>query len=134
MNKKKLQNLFLLAISLMLLHVIEQWLFGFETAFADVEKIFVSFQGLFDNPDKAFLVLIATFSIVWMATIWFLLCGGRWQAMAPALFGVIFLLEIHHPIRALTAGGYYPGTRTGVLMFLLGIVLFKDAVTILRHG
>jgi len=126
----KLQNLFLIAIVAFLLHVLEQWFFGFEVAFVDIEKRFLNFQGLFDNPDKAFLVLVTIFSILWMTTIYFLLRGGKWRGAAPLVFGLVYILEIHHLINAFGMLAYYPGAITGTLMFLLGVIFLKEFVKI----
>ncbi len=127
-NTTKLQNLFLIAIVVALLHVLEQWFFGFELAFADVEKRFLNFQGLFDNPDKAFLALATVFMILWMTTIYFLLRGGKWRGVAPLIFGLVYILEIHHLISAFGIQAYYPGAITGTFMFLLGASFLKKSI------
>ncbi len=127
-NTTKLQNLFLIAIVIGLLHVLEQWFFGFELAFADLEKKFLNFQGLFDNPDKAFLVLVTILLILWMTTIYFLLRGGKWRGVVPLIFGFIYISEIHHLISAFEIQAYYPGAITGTFMFFLGVIFLKKSI------
>lgn len=134
MDIKRLQNLILIAIVLGVFHILEQFFFRFEIAFADVKAIFTRFQGLFDNPDKAFLVLIATLMLLWLFTIYSLIRGGRWQYVVTIIFGLIFTTEIHHPISTLKNLTYYPGTITGLLMFLLGLVFIKESLRIFKQN
>ncbi|PCI19061.1 hypothetical protein COB64_04335 [Candidatus Wolfebacteria bacterium] len=130
MTTPKLQNLFLIAIALGLLHVLEQLLYGFEVAFAGVQEGFINLQSLFDNPDKAFLVVATILLVLWMTTIYSLLRGGKWRGVAPLVFGLIYLSEIHHLINTIEIQAYFPGMITGILMFLLGIIFFKESIKI----
>jgi len=44
------------------------------------------------------------------------------------LFGVVFVFEIHHLIKAVLAQSYYPGMVTAVFYPIVGIFFYKELV------
>lgn len=112
--------------------MIEQWFFGLSQAFGDVKRLFDNLVSLFENQDKAVVFLVTIFGFLWLMTTYLLIIGGKWQLIVVIFFGLIFISEIHHLLRALVAMAYYPGTVTGFLMFILGLVLVKESLQVLE--
>jgi len=124
-----LTALFLLAPLLVLLHIVESVLFGFEEAFRDYTRRIAAAQRRFRNPHAFFAVLIGAFVIVWMVTVYLAALGGIWRPAVTLFFGVVLLAEIEHAVRAAAKRGYYSGTVTGSLMVLLGMILIIQSLT-----
>lgn len=131
MVSNKLRRLFLLLPLTGLIHIAEQWLYGFEIAFADVATMVRALQAHFANPNKAFLFLIAVFMLAWLVTLWAAWRPDRWAYTGLFFFGIFYLTEIHHLLRTVIGGFYYPGTATGILMVVAGsLVLWKGTTEV----
>lgn len=44
------------------------------------------------------------------------------------LYGLVFFIELHHPIKGLLAGSYYPGMFTAVFYPIFGIFYWKQII------
>ena len=134
MVSSRLRNLFLLAVPVGLVHCLEQWLFGFNEAFAVVKSYFLPLQNLFVPPEKAFLVLAAFLFVAWFLTTYFLLRGGKYQHGVLIFFGALFISEIHHLFGSISQGKYIAGTGTGVLFAAFGLLLVFWTIKEMRGG
>ena len=126
----RMKQLFLVAVVLMFLHKVEcglaaewrvspffQWLIGvFErsgdsTADALGAGMFLSFvTWLFLGLGMSLLVLR----------------GGWGPHLALAIWGLSFVLEWHHVLRAVSGGGYYPGVLTAVPYLAFGLPYWRE--------
>ena len=131
-QNKKLQTLFIIAPILGVLHMLEQWFFGLSQAFGDVKMLFNNLTTFFETIDKAIVFLVTVFVFLWLMTTYLLLRGGKWQPIVVIFFSIIFISEIHHPLRAFLTMSYYPGSITGLIFFFLGIMLLKESIKIIR--
>ena len=134
MVSSRLRNLFLLAVPVGLVHCLEQWLFGFNEAFAVVKSYFLTLQNLFVPPEKAFLVLAAFLFVAWVLTTYFVLRGGKYQHGVLIFFGALFISEIHHLFGSISQGKYIAGTGTGVLFAAFGLLLVFWTIKEMRGG
>ncbi|MEK7530855.1 MAG: HXXEE domain-containing protein [Patescibacteria group bacterium] len=124
MITSRLKTIFALSIPLFIAHGVEEiltgfynldawdeWIFGL-LPFASIhEAMFVTFQAML------WLLLIVAF---------ILLLGERQRFYMLALLGVIFVFELHHPIKALIAGGYYPGLVTSLAFPILAFLFWRE--------
>ncbi len=132
MVSSRLRNLFLLAVPVGLVHVLEQWLFGFSEAFTVVKSYFLPLQNLFVQPEKAFLVLATFIMVAWFLTTYFLLRGGKYQYRVLIFFGALFISEIHHLFASISQAKYLAGTGTGVLFAAFGLLLVVRTIKEMR--
>ena len=52
--------------------------------------------------------------------------GGNWGAIALGIWGLTYLLEWHHLVRAALASGYYSGVYTSVFYLVFGVVYWRE--------
>ena len=106
-------------IVLFALHVVEQWFTDFDKAFEVVSDKLKPIQKKF-GKNKGIFIVIAFVFFIWLIMTYLLLLGNAFPAL---LFWTLLLIsEVHHVIEAIKKKGYYPGTITGFLLFLLGLV------------
>jgi hypothetical protein len=124
MITSKLKYIFGLSIPLFIAHGIEEYLTGFYNLDQWDEWIF----GLlpFASIHQA---MFATFqAMLWLLLIvaLLLLTSERMRLYVLALAGFIYLFELHHPIKAILAGGYYPGLMTSLLFPVVAYLFWKE--------
>lgn len=51
-----------------------------------------------------------------------------------SLFGLFFLVELHHMVKAINAKGYYPGLLTSLVYPIIGIFYYKELMINLRKN
>ncbi len=123
MVTKRIQKLFLVAAILEIAHMpLELAFFGFDhQVYQDAKIVFDSIQTKLSvftqNSNEAFIFMVGLFGLLWLSTIYFSLKGKRWQLGVVGFFSLLFISEIHHLIRSLMVGKYYPGTTIGVILF-----------------
>lgn len=127
----RLKNIFTLSIVLFLAHGIEEYLTGFYNLDQWDEWIF----GLlpFTTTHEA---MFATFQVMfWLLLIVsaVLLANEKWRLRALGLVGIIYILELHHIVKALLAGGYYPGLITSLLFPVVGILFWREWIKNLKN-
>jgi hypothetical protein len=120
----RLKSLFAFSIPLFVAHGIEEyvtgfyefdtldeWIFGLLPFTSTHEAMFVTFQVMF------WLLLIVSS---------LLLVSDRVRFYALFLVGFIYVVELHHPIKAILAGGYYPGLITSLVFPVFALLFFKE--------
>ena len=113
----KTVNLFLAGIACQCLHVAEEFISGFHVRFP-------TYLGLAPWPDAFFV----TFNLVWIA-IWLLAAIGIQHRLRIAWFPIWFFAlgmaanGLVHPLLAVSAGGYFPGLWTSLLVGPIGFLL-----------
>ncbi len=126
MISSKLKSIFGLSILLFIAHGLEEIYTGFYNLDHWDEWIF----GLlpFTSTHQAMFV---TFQVMlWLALIAFLfsLYGERMRFYLLGFVGVIYIFELHHPVKALLAGGYYPGLITSLVFPVIAYFFWKEWV------
>lgn len=130
MISKKLKTILLLTLGLIYLHGLEEIVSGFQ--FDDPWMVW--FGNLFQTKAEVFYW---SFHLMWWLLIpvsLLLIFGGRkWTYILLALFGSVYFVELHHPVKALLFGYYYAGMITGMLYPILGIFYWKELIRIWRN-
>lgn len=122
MISKNLNVLFIVSLSLIYLHGVEEVLTGFQHT-----DSFMMFGG------KVFSISTESFywfsHLLWWlgAPIMFLIFRNK-PIILPllALFGTVFFIEAHHLIKALLVQSYYPGMITAFLYPIFGVYFYKE--------
>ena len=126
----RLRALFALAVAGMLLHKVECW-FAREwhesPFFAWVSRVAVEQSS---SPEDAVGVAMFVSFNVWLfvglAMVLLVLRGGAGPMVALAGWGLTFLLEWHHLVRAVASWHYYPGLWSAVAYVAIGPVYWRE--------
>ena len=126
MISTKLKTIFAISIPLFIAHGVEEILTGFYTLDQWDEWIF----GLlpFTSVHEAMFV---TFQVMlWLTLVVGLLMlqSERMRLYVLGVAGVVYLFELHHIVKAILAGGYYPGLITALLFPPLAYFFWKEWV------
>ncbi|MBY0473342.1 HXXEE domain-containing protein [Patescibacteria group bacterium] len=126
MITNKLKYIFALSIPLFIAHGIEEYLTGFYNLDQWDEWIF----GLlpFTSIHQA---MFATFQVMfWLLLLvsLILLFSERTRLYALGLVGVIYIFELHHLVKALFSGGYYPGLITALLFPIVAFFFWREFI------
>jgi hypothetical protein len=122
----KLPHLFLLAIVVLQLHMVEQLAFGLDELY-ELQAMVGTVVALFSDADRAAVVLV--FGVV---TVVLLLCygfttGGVPRLIAASFFGLEFMVESHHIVKTIVRGAYFPGAVTAIAFVVLGALILATA-------
>ena len=131
MITSRLKIIFALSIPLFIAHGIEEIMTGFYKLDAWDEWIFglLSFTSIHE-------AMFATFQVMlWLALIVFLLSlfGERARFYLLAFAGIIYVFELHHPIKAALAGGYYPGLVTSLVFPVIAYFFWREWLKIYKN-
>lgn len=126
----RLKLIFGLSILFFIAHGIEEYLMGFYNLDQWDEWIF----GLlpFVSIHQA---MFATFQVMfWLGLIavFISLISGRARLYLLAFVGIIYIFELHHPLKALLAGGYYPGLITSLAFPILTFLFWREWLRIFQ--
>ncbi len=124
MITSRLKTIFALSIPVFIAHGIEEMATGFYKLDQWDEWIF----GLlpFTSIHEA---MFATFQIMfWLLLVIALILtlGERQRFYTIAFLGLIYVFELHHPIKAILAGGYYPGLITSLAFPILAFFFWRE--------
>ena len=120
----RLKVLFALSIPLFIVHGIEEILTGFYAVDAWDQFLFTPFATL--SPHG---VMFVTFQLMfWLLLVvsLVLLSGEHWRLRMLGIIGLVYVFELHHPIKAILAGGYYPGLITSLFFPVLAYFFWKE--------
>lgn len=126
MITNKLKYIFALSIPLFMAHGVEEYLTGFYNLDQWDEWIF----GLlpFTSIHQA---MFATFQMMfWLLLLvsLILLFSERTRLYALGLVGVIYIFELHHLVKALLVGGYYPGLITALAFSIVAFFFWREFI------
>lgn len=126
MISTKLKTIFALSIPLFIAHGIEEILTGFYQVDAWDQALFAPLASLSVHG-----AMFVTFQFM----LWLLLAVGllmlqseRMRLYVLGVAGVVYLFELHHIVKAILAGGYYPGLITALLFPPLAYLFWKEWV------
>ncbi len=126
MISSKLKSIFGFSILLFIAHGIEEYFTGFYNLHQWDEWIF-GLLPFISIPQAMF----ATFQVMlWLllAIALVLLFSERTRLFVLSFVGIIYLFELHHPIKALMAGSYYPGLVTSLAFPVIAYFFWKEWV------
>lgn len=124
MISNKLKNIFAISIPLFIAHGIEEILTGFYQVDAWDAYLFQPFVQLSLHG-----VMFVTFQFMLWLTLavgLLMLQSERMRLYMLGVAGVVYLFELHHVVKAVIAGGYYPGLLTALLFPPLAYFFWKE--------
>ena len=117
--------IFLLSVLLHYAHGVE----CVKAKFYEAEPNFYFFtRKLKTIPESVYFVFHGSFWL-FILLAFFLLLGGRWIFIPLCLYGLLFLTEGHHFIKAAQRKKYYPGAITSVLFPILGVLYWFQLIS-----
>lgn len=124
MISQKLKNIFFLSIPVLIVHGMEEYLTGFYNTDSHVKFVF-GYLDTLPTPQATFLLFQI---MLWLALIIFaiLISSEKWRLRLMVIPGLIYVYEFHHIIKALMAGGYYPGIATAWMFPIIAFFFWKE--------
>lgn len=125
MISNKLKTIFALSIPVFIAHGIEE----FATHFYDIDAHDQAIFGtLFSNLSTHGATFVTFQIMLWLLLIisFLLLLGEKWQFRVLAIAGVIYIYELHHIIKAVSVGGYYPGVITTLAFPIIAYFFWRE--------
>lgn len=126
MISTKLKYIFGISIPLFIAHGIEEILTGFYQVDAWDQVLFAPLASLSVHG-----AMFVTFQFM----LWLLLAVGllmlqseRMRLYVLGVAGLVYLFELHHIVKAVIAGGYYPGLITALLFPPLAYLFWREWV------
>lgn len=126
MISQKLKTIFLLSISLSIIHGIEEYITGFY-ATDNFSKLFFSYSENMSAIQSSFVTFQAMFWLILIIPA-ILIIRPKWQIYVMVIPGLIYIFEFHHLITALMIFGYYPGSLTAILFPFIGFFYWKQLI------
>lgn len=124
MVSKRLKRIFLITLFLIYVHGIEEIL----TGFSNVDSFMVFGAGVFNTSSELFYWV--THSILWvlLPILYVLINKKIFARILFSLFGIIFIVELHHIYKALEWKSYYPGLITSLMYPIIGIFYYTELI------
>ena len=125
MVSDKLKKITFLSLLLIFAHGIEEIIMGFWK----VDSVLMTFnERLVSIPHAVYWASHIPFWL-FLIPMFLLILGGKWTLRVLALFGLIFVIEIHHILGALfDTQGYYPGLITAIFYPIIGFFYWKELI------
>ena len=125
MITQKLKHIFGLSIPLFIVHGIDEFVTNFNTTDVLDQRMFGIFFGDLSSHDIMFVTFQIMFSLLLIISFLFLL-GEKWQFRILAIAGVVYVFELHHIIKAISAWAYYPGLITALIFPFVAVFFWKE--------
>ena len=90
-----------------------------------IDPNYAAMAGYLAEPKYALVALIVTL-VMNYALVLGMSHGGRGPLVVFGVAAVVYSHEIHHFVRSLVRGGYYPGTATGVVVAAFSVVFWRE--------
>ena len=130
MVSEKLKKLTFLSLLLIYAHGIEEIIMGFWKVNS---MLMVWNDRLVSIPHAVYWASHIPFWF-FLIPMFLLVLGGKWNLRVLALFGLIFVVEIHHIVSALfVTQTYYPGLITAIFYPIIGFFYWKELIHNFRH-
>ncbi len=131
MISSRLKTIFAVSIPVFIMHGIEEFKMHFYDIDSHSGAIFGTLSSL-SNHGATFV----TFQIMlWLLLIvsLLLLVGGRWQFYTFSIIGLVYVYELHHVIKAISVGGYYPGLYTSLAFPVIGFLFWREWLNVYKN-
>lgn len=122
MITKKLNILFIASLLLIYLHGVEEIITGFQ----HYDSFMVTGARIFQTSTEIFYWVSHILWWLLLPTLFVLFRNTRVGLYLLVLYGFVFLVELHHPIKALLAQSYYPGMITALFYPIFGFVYWRE--------
>lgn len=121
----KLKKITFISLLVIFVHAIEEIIMGFWK----VDSVLMIWNEYLVSIPHA--VYWASHIPFWffLIPLFLLILGGKWTLRVMALFGMIFVVEIHHIFYAIfVTKGYYPGLITAIFYPIVGFFYWKELI------
>ena len=108
-------------------------MFGIDELY-EVKGAVAAYQDWFGDPDYATVVLVLVVGVLVQFMVLAGLAGGRWTLVAPGFFAVEGLAQIHHIVKTIGHGEYFPGAVTAIPYVPIAALLLVAVLRELRVG
>src|SRR5262245_21477557 len=112
-------KLFLWAIALIPVHIVEQLLFGIDELYELRAQAWALVSWLPD-PDYGIVVLVGATVTLVLSLCYGFMVGGLPRLIASAIFGFQFMVESHHIVKTIVHFEYFPGAVTAIAIVAVG--------------
>jgi len=125
MVSDKLKKITFLSLFVIFAHGIEEIIMEFYK----VDSVLMTFnERLVSIPHAVYWASHIPFWL-FLIPMFLLVLGGKWTLRVLALFGIIFVVEIHHILGALlVTQTYYPGLITAIFYPVIGFFYWKELI------
>lgn len=124
MISDKLKHIFLLSLLLIYSHGLEEIINGFQ--FSDSFMIYGA--NIFNTTAEIFYWFSHLIWWISLPILFFLFNKKRLGLLLLTLYGLVFFIELHHPIKGLLAGSYYPGMITAMFYPIFGVFYWRQII------
>lgn len=124
MTTKKLKSIFGFSILLFIAHGLEEYFNNFYSIDPQVAFMFKPFLSLasYQTSFLIFQILLWALLVIIFFSIKTL---PRWIAI---IFGIIYVYETYHIIKAIEVGGYYPGLITALAFPVIAFLYWRQLI------
>ncbi|NQV91247.1 hypothetical protein HQ489_02125 [Candidatus Woesearchaeota archaeon] len=122
MISDKLKKITLISLVMIYAHGLEEIIFGFWK----VNSVLSGFYNQFSSIPQAAYYASHIPWWLFLVPLFLLVLGGKWTLRVMALFGLVFIIEIHHILGGLTPLSYYPGLITAIFYPIVGFFYWKE--------
>lgn len=109
------------------LHLAEQFLTGLDELYELKSQLAVIY-GWFSNPDYVTVAFVGIVVMLVFLLAYGILIGGRPRLIAMGIFAFSGCVEIHHVVKTIIHGAYFPGAVTAIPFVALGLLLMRAIV------
>jgi len=106
------------------IHMLEQIWFGLDEL-QELKGLMAQYYSLFRDSDLATVCLVITMVTVVQLIVYGAIAGGRWRLLAAGSFGFAGVGEVHHLIKTVVHGAYFPGVVTSFGYVLFGLMILR---------
>ena len=122
MVSKSLRKLFLISLLLIYAHGVEEIINGFQ----HLDSFMVYGANLFNTTPEIFYWVSHLIWWIFLPMLFLLFNKSRLGLLLLTLYGFVFIIELHHPIKGFLARNYYPGMITALFYPIYGIFYWKQ--------
>jgi hypothetical protein len=109
------------------IHILEQIWFGLDEL-DEVKRIAGGYYGWFENDDLATVLFVIFVVVLVQLLVYGALSGGRWRLTVAGFWGLTSVAEIHHFVKTLLHGAYFPGMVTSFGYVAIGVMILATVV------
>jgi len=109
------------------IHMAEQVWFGLDEL-EELRGMMAAYYSQFLNPDLGTVALVIGAVTFVQVLLYAMLVGGRWKLLAAGFFGLAGVGEVHHVVKTLLHGDYFPGCVTAFPYMAIGVMVLLAVV------
>lgn len=122
-----LKRWFVCLILILPLHLAEQFLTGLDELYELKGQLAVIY-GWFQNSDYVTVALVGIVVMLVFLLVYGTFVGGRPRLIALGFFAGSGCVEIHHVVKTMMHGAYFPGAVTAIPFAAFGLLLMRAVV------